>query len=386
MTALDEERFWETQRPESRIKALLVSEYFPQYCRIVDRGKGEGFVYVDLWAGRGRYTDLKLSTSLLLGDIISKDENLRNKVTFAFNDLKNKDVLERNFTQRFPEGTFLHTPRFGDQNAESSQPIKDYLNGKNAKQTKINNPSLLFFDPFGYAGIDTSSLSNFLKPWGNELFLFLNVNRVIPALTNPKMVPHISAMFPTLKDQVIKEIKLAKNDEKKVSLLIKFLADEFRCVLGQKMHHCAFKFMESEANKTSHLIIHFTKHAKGYQLVKQVFYDYDNIGAILGADGTFTFDAKKAYPKGIIDFSLDDNHINLSEQLANEFSGKQITAAELVDQHNPNSPYAPTHYVKALRRLVDENRLVANFTDNIEHRVSVLPTESCILKFPIRNG
>lgn len=380
MTLGEEQKFWATQKPESRIKALLVSDYFPQYCRIVDRGKGEGFTYVDLWAGRGKYDDGGLSTPLLLGDIIAHDSNLRQKVQFVFNDLNNMETLKKNFEERYGTTTFAKQPRWGNYDAENSPIIREYLN-KERNPKVINNPALLFFDPFGYAGIDTKSLSNFLKPWGNELFLFLNVNRVIPALTNPKMVEHIDVMFPKFKEQAIAEVTTAKNDERKVSLLIKYLAEEFKSVLGGHLHYCAFKFMESNMHKTSHLIIHFTKHPKGYKLVKQVYYDYDNIGAVLGVDGTFTFDAKKAYPMGILDFSMDDNHINLSEDLAKQFAGKELSAAKLIDTHQSATPYAPTHYVKALRCLVDSGRLEARFTDEIEHRVTVLPSEHCMLKF-----
>lgn len=162
------------------------------------------------------------------------------------------------------------------------------------------------------------------------------------------------------------------------------MAAEFKAVIGDRLLHCAFKFMESGAHKTSHLIIHFTKHSSGYKLVKQVYYDYDNIGAVLNADGTFTFDAKKAYPTGVLDFSMDDNHINLAEDLAKQFSGKELSAAALIDKHHVKTLYAPTHYVKALRMLVEQQRLNVHFTDDdeIKHRVTVLPSVNSILKFP----
>lgn len=130
MTAAEEEKFWASQRPESRVKALLVSDYFPQYCRIVDRGKGEGFVYIDLWAGRGKYGDGNLSTPLLLADILAKDAYLKEKVTFVFNDLNNVEVLKRNFNERYGENTFVITPRWGNYDAEKSSVIRNYLNKK----------------------------------------------------------------------------------------------------------------------------------------------------------------------------------------------------------------------------------------------------------------
>ncbi len=165
MTAAEEEKFWASQRPESRVKALLVSDYFPQYCRIVDRGKGEGFAYIDLWAGRGKYGDGNLSTPLLLADIIAKDVYLKEKITFAFNDLNNIEILKKNFKDRYGDQTFAKKPRWGNYDVEKSEVIKKYFN-KIHNTDKVNNPTLLFFDPFGYAGIDTLGLANFLKPWG----------------------------------------------------------------------------------------------------------------------------------------------------------------------------------------------------------------------------
>jgi len=53
-----------------------------------------------------------------------------------------------------------------------------------------------------------------------------------------------------------------------------------------------FQFLEEDSAGTSHYIVHFTKHSKGYELVKQIYYDYDDIGAPL-VNGYYTFDAKK---------------------------------------------------------------------------------------------
>lgn len=382
MTKSQEEKFWATQRPESRIKALLVSNYFPQYCRIIyPKSKGAGFTYVDFWAGRGKYNDGGLSTPLLLGDIIAKDEVLKKIVTFAFNDLNNIEILKNNFRDRYLEGTFTQVPFFLNLDVTNSPQIKNYLN-RPAK--KDNNPALLFFDPYGYEGIDTVSLANFLKPFGNELFLFLNVNRVLPALVNPKMTEHIAAIFPKHKDESIREIMAEPNNEKRVMILLKQIAKEYRTIVGDRLYHCAFRFMESGANKTSHLIIHFCKNVEGYKLVKQVFSEYDNIGATFNQDNTFTFDAKKAYPTGVLDFTFDDNHINLAKELFELFAGQELSALSLMNKHhekNPSSPYAPKHYTNALRLLHSDGKVSATFTDDIEHRVSVLLTDACKLKF-----
>lgn len=83
---------------------------------------------------------------------------------------------------------------------------------------------------------------------------------------------------------------------------------------------------------------------------------------------------------------MDDNYINLAEDLAEQFANKELTAANLIDLHYPTTLYAPTHYVKALRLLVDQGRLESTFNDGIDHKVSVLLSVNCILKFPPFNG
>ncbi len=51
------------------------------------------------------------------------------------------------------------------------------------------SPALLFIDPFGYKGIETNVLAQFLQNWGNEIFLFINTKRIHPALENEKLSP-----------------------------------------------------------------------------------------------------------------------------------------------------------------------------------------------------
>lgn len=73
----------------------------------------------------------------------------------------------------------------------------------------------------------------------------------------------------------------------RLNLIMDNLVNEFKKATKGKLYHCSFKFQEEECLGTSHFIIHFTKHPKGYELVKQVYYDFDNIGASLDKDGNY---------------------------------------------------------------------------------------------------
>ena len=84
------------------------------------------------------------------------------------------EQLKTNFLKEFPVGSFAIPPFFGNKTVGDNQKISDFLI-KNTHEGKCNeSPSLLFIDPFGYKGIETNVLAQFLKNWGNELFLFIN--------------------------------------------------------------------------------------------------------------------------------------------------------------------------------------------------------------------
>ncbi len=55
---MKESQFFEQQSRSSRIKASIVSEYFPKYCKIIiHHRRPKSIRYIDLFAGPGIYDD-----------------------------------------------------------------------------------------------------------------------------------------------------------------------------------------------------------------------------------------------------------------------------------------------------------------------------------------
>ena len=66
----DNKDFFKKQTDSSRVKAAIISEYFPQYCKIISRRHvPQRFGYFDMFAGPGIYDDGSLSTPLLIARI-----------------------------------------------------------------------------------------------------------------------------------------------------------------------------------------------------------------------------------------------------------------------------------------------------------------------------
>lgn len=380
MVKLSNSDFFENQTDSSRIKANIVANYFPSYCRIINKGKQSKIIYLDLFAGPGIYGDNNHSTPLLIGKEISEDINLKEIVHLMFNDNLFIDELKSNFETLFPKGTFKYKPRFGNKTVGEDEQIKKFLIKK--FKDKNPHPTLLFFDPWGYKGIDTKQLSQFMENWGNEIFLFLNIKRIHAAIENDKFDDLMTLLFPATIDKIRKERRYLSSVYERLDLIMDNFAKEFKLHIPTGLYSTAFKFKEEDSTATSHYIIHFTKHSKGYELVKQIYNDFDNVGASLEKDGTYTFDAKKMNYSASLTFNFDDQNLtDLQNELMKSFKGKRITAKKLFEEHQVKTKYCSTHYAKTLRSMVDYNLVEAEFIDNKKHIVNVLLIEECILKF-----
>jgi len=380
---MKESQFFEKQTHSSRIKASIVSEYFPSYCKIIIRKHTpKQLRYIDLFAGPGYYEDGNASTPILIAKHCKNDDFLKNKVRLIFNDNVYSAELEKNFAKEFPKGTFFFEPHFGKSTVGDSQGIADFLVKSTHEDRHNEYPSLLFIDPFGYKGIETKMLAEFLKNWGNEIFLFVNTKRIHPALENEKFEGLMQDLFPTTLETIKKDRKFKSTVSERLNLIIDNLGKEYKSILGGTVYYTAFKFQEEDIETTSHYILHITKGAKGYELIKTVYNDFANIGTIFDGINTYTFDAKKLDNLSIEMFDTKSENIDkLKDELFNAFRNKKITASDLFDNHQKTGLYCRSHYTEALRRLVEEQKLVSEYTDNKNHIKTVLISKECILTF-----
>jgi len=381
--AMKNNQFFEKQTISSRIKASIISEYFPSYCKIITRYHiPKAIRYIDLFAGPGLYEDGNASTPILIARHCEKDYFLKENVKMIFNDNQYSEALKENFRKTFPEDTFTKKPHFGRSTVGENSAISEFLVRNTHDGANNNYPSLLFIDPFGYKGIETNILAEFLKNWGNEIFLFVNTKRIHPALENDKFEELMQDLFPTTLQRIKKDRRFKSTVSERLNLIINNLGNEYNTILGKTIFYTAFKFQEEDSDATSHYILHLTKGLKGYELIKTTYNDFSNVGTVFDGVNTYTFDAKK-FEKPVNElFDLKSINIDkLKDELYLHFKGQRLTANDLFEAHHRTSLYSRSHYTEALRRLVSEGKLAAEYTDEKQHRVSVLISKDCILSF-----
>lgn len=380
---MKEQNFFEKQTLSSKVKASIVSEYFPKYCSIIVRKHvPEKIGYLDLFSGPGMYEDGNPSTPILIARNCLKDEDLKNRVWMVFNDKCYSEQLKENFNKEFPEGTFKYKPHFGHSTVGESQEINDFIVKNTCKGRFNEQPSVLFIDPWGYKGIETNVLSQFLSYWGNELFIFINSKRINPALENDKFEEPMRCLFPNSYDKVKVEIRNKRTVSERLQFIIDNLGKEYEALLKSRVYYTAFKFQEEDIETTSHFILHLTKNSRGFDLVKQIYNDFANVGTIFDGVNTYTFDVKKITNPVEELFDTNSENIDaLKNMLLEEYKGRTITSYDLFEEHQQNCLYSRSHYVQALRRLVEDGAINSEFTDGKNHVVTVLLSKDCILKF-----
>lgn len=385
-----ESDFFKEQTDSSRVKASIVSDYFPQYCRIIRKKHDpETFRYIDLFAGPGIYEDGNVSTPIMLARNVFQDSTLKDKVRFVFNDLNYCDELKSNFEAEFPTGTFQKGVSFLNREVGKDESIYRALERStmkiDSKGKRMNeSPTLLFFDPFGYKGMRTDTLAKFLGNWGNEIFLFINTKRINPALENEQFEDLMRLWFPSRYDTLKLQVREQRTVPDRLEFILTSLREEFLSLMGgkQNVYCCAFRFQEEDIQTTSHYILHITKGFRGYDLCKSVYNKYANEDLVLhNGSNTYTFDPKKcAGEMSLFGDSLGAVEA-LKDLLCREYKGKNLSALELFETHQKNTRYSREHYTAALRKAVNEGFAEAEFLDGKKHRVSVLIDASCVIKF-----
>lgn len=384
----EENDFFKKQTDSSRIKASIVSEYFPQYCRIIrKRHEPEMFRYIDLFSGPGIYEDGNVSTPIMLARNIAQDSTLKDKVQFIFNDLNYSDVLKANFESEFPQGTFAKGVHFLNKEVGACeaiyQSIERYTMTRDSRGYWRNEkPSLLFFDPFGYKGMRTESLAKFLKNWGNEIFLFINTKRINPALENDQFEDLMRLWFPKRYDELKVEVRKQTSVPARLEYILTSLREEFVSIMGKgAVFCCAFRFQEEDSHTTSHYVLHITKGPRGYDLCKTVYNKFANEDLELNGSNTYTFDPKKCANEVSLFGDTNMAAESLRDILCKEYKGRTITTLALFEDHQRRSRYSRDHYTRALRMAEEEGLLTAEYTDGKNHKVKVLIDKGCVVTF-----
>lgn len=341
------ETFFEKQEVHSRVKSLMVSEYFDAWANVIinpKRGpKPKKIAYIDLFAGPGVFEDGSPSTPLLvLEKAIARDEYSERLIS-VFNDAKaeNVDALEKEVSKLDGVGKLNFKPVF----------LNNKVNEETAEHFKKIKlvPTLSFLDPFGYKGLSLDLLDAFLKDWGCDCVFFFNYKRINMHLSND-FIPTVNKLFGEERAaRIRKGIKNLRVADRELTILEEF--NSGLVSLGY-MPPLSFRFLSATGKRTSHFLMLASKNSKAYNIMKRIMSKYSSSDDC----GIPTFEFNPAIEK-IGMRPLFGNRTKL-EALKKEVyqmgKGRVIKVPDLIKMFPAYLPYLESNYKDALRELEEE--------------------------------
>lgn len=372
--------FFNTPREQSSVKATIVSKYFVTWASIIieilkrneqNRGyKKKQIAYIDLFSGPGKYNDGKPSTPVLVLKKALKSPEICDRILITFNDGDSNYAESLRQVINSFEGIerFRFRPKvFNKVIRRQAELLKDLP----------QVPTLLFVDAFGYKEISIELIDSVLRKWGSGCIFFFNYNRINMAVDNPR-VTALDALFgPDRADKLHQELGKINPEERELTII-----EEFSTALkesssdGSSRYVLPFRFRNAAGSRTSHHLIHVSRHFLGYDKMKEIMAKESS-----NRDQSVpSFEYNPATERQRLLFSLSRTLGELGDILLQDFAGQSLTMSEIYKRHSVDMPFIKGNYKDILWQLFDAGRINVSrsprrntFADNIVVTFPPLP-------------
>jgi three-Cys-motif partner protein len=360
--------FFSKQTEQSRIKAEMIAKYFPVWAKVVGSSQKK-LVYIDLYAGRGRYDDGNESTPLLVLRRAIDDPVVSPVLVTMFND-KNPDdaaALRAEIAKLPGIEKLKHKPKvYVTEVADETAKLF-------AKTDMAATLALL--DPWGYKGLTRDLIHSLLKDWGCDLIFFFNYNRINVALTNKKVAKHMAALFgQAWLDELQKQVPVGK-PRRRERIVLQALKRGLLEVGGKYVR--PFRFLNAKG-KTSHHLVFVSKNFKGLEIMRDIMAGmssrHDDEVASFTYNPQMEFERPSPLPR-------------LQARIVDDLARRTMTVRQIFVTHSGDSRFTMKNYQEALRRLEKDGDVKVKRRSKVLVRAgkATMPPNA-LVTFPPRAG
>lgn len=325
--------------PHTQAKHEILTRYLDAWFPILASWNTK-VLFIDGFAGPGRYEDGEPGSPLLAIDAASKRQNMlkNSTVMFLFNesDKPRHDELATQLEDaELPDNfqVYLEHGQFVD--------LADRLVANRGDRSFV--PTFAFVDPFGWAGIPLELIAKLVRDKRSELFILFSFNSVNRWLDHPNQQTNMQQLFGC--DDYRRANGMQPNDRKEY---LASLYEQQLKNLGQFLYVSRFEMIEKNG-RTSYFLYHCTRSVKGLEVMRSAMWKIDpNRGCqfsdrIAGLEQLF---------QGPLTLDLDD-------RLLSRFAGQRVPIKTLQDFVLTDTPFAPEHLKKpTLKPMQEDGRIV----------------------------
>jgi three-Cys-motif partner protein len=341
-------QFFDEAREQSQIKARIVQKYFWAWAKVIiptARARDNRILYIDLFAGPGRYDDGTLSTPLLVLQKAIDDADMRNMLVTLFNDRNADSAGKLKMAIEALPGIekLKYKPRV------SNEVVGEEIEKRLAGLRLV--PTFFFVDPWGYKGLSLGLITSVLQNWGCDCVFFFNYNRVNMGLGNDAVRQHMDSLFGQQRASELREQLTTLNSGDRERLIV----EELCAALQEKgaSYVLPFTFKNESGTRTSHHLIFATKHFRGYEIMKGIMARESSEQH----QGVASFEYAPASEKFPILHGLSQPLDELQQVLLNDFAGETLTMRQVYERHCVGTPFIDTNYKRALINLEAQEKV-----------------------------
>lgn len=330
---------WDLE-PHTRAKHEILRRYLQAWAAILTRGGFQDLVYIDGFAGPGRYSKgedgspiLALKNALNLHSR-SKGQTPRLIFLFVEKDPERARVLKET-VETFQRPEKIRVKVAGGQTFEAA--FSEFLNFYESKNKPLP-PTFAFIDPFGWAGTPFSIVKKIMSFKSCEVlvnFMYEEINRFIG---HPDQVSNFDSFFGTTEWRKALEIQTPRERNR---FLHDLYARQLREAAGVKFVR-SFQ-MKNERDVTDYYLFHGTNSLKGLQKMKEAMWKVDESGEFTFSDATD--------PNQLVMFEAAPRFEVLRKQISQRFAGKTGTVSEVENFVLADTAFRETHYKGVLKAM-----------------------------------
>jgi len=266
-------KHFEDYREQTQVKHSILAGYLEAYYNIL-KGSNKNLVYIDGFAGPGSYVQDQTGKTfdgspILALNLIASNEEFAAKISTIF--IESDDALYGQLKRR--------VEKFCDEHPNTRKPIcrlgtfAEQLNEILSNIPGNLAPTFLFVDPCGVTGASFEAIRAVINNAKCEAFIFFNIDgiRRILGLPEPSDVL-IDLMGSKQRAAALYDrLKATSNVNERETLILSEYCEALVKDMGVK-YIIPFRVEHEDQKRTSHYLIHASKHPLGFRIMKDVMW------------------------------------------------------------------------------------------------------------------
>ncbi len=329
---------WDLE-PHTRVKHEILKRYLQAWIPILGQGPSEELVYIDGFAGPGRYSKGEDGSPVLaLKAALEQQGQIKPNMVFIFVELRsNRADMLRLVLDEIELPSRFSVNVAGGQTFEEA--VTNFVDSRTRGARRLP-PTFAFIDPFGWTGVPFDLVSRIMSFPRCEVlvtFMYEEINRFIGL---PDQISNFTSFFGTDEWQQVIALEDPRQRNRQLhDLYLHQLRNRARAKYVRSFE------MRNDRDVTDYYLFYATNNLLGLKRMKEAMWKVDRSGEFRFSDATD--------PRQMVLFGDEPQFDILREQLVKRFANQETTIGKIEEFVVSETAFRETHYKTRILRPME---------------------------------